>query len=234
MKAGREAQIAIIEDNLSLQEELVFFLESKGFAVWATHSAEVFWKRLHAAPVDIVLVDIGLPGEDGFSVLEYLRGLGPYGLVVMSARGAQADRARGLSLGADAYLVKPVNFADLAMTLVQLWQRLKQHKEQGGAVDSNTSETETWALRDLRLLSPQGRTLSLTEQETRLLETLMRYPNEVCDKTYLHEHLFGFHDEPDTHRIDVVLSRLRNKARKAQFPLPIRVVFGKGIVFLVD
>ncbi|MBC7204422.1 MAG: response regulator transcription factor, partial [Pusillimonas sp.] len=162
MKTAREARIAIVEDNLSLQEELVFFLESKGFAVWSTHSAEIFWKRLHATPVDIVLVDIGLPGEDGFSVLEYLRGLGPYGLVVMSARGAQADRARGLSLGADAYLVKPVNFADLAMTLAQLWQRLRKNNRQGAG---GNHESATWTLRDLRLVSPQGQVLSLTEQE---------------------------------------------------------------------
>lgn len=231
MKAGRQARIAIIEDNVGLQEELVFFLESKGFSVWAVPSAEAFWKRLHAAPVDIVLVDIGLPGEDGFSVLEYLRGLGAYGLVVMSARGAQADRARGLALGADAYLVKPVNFADLAVVLARLWQRLTQDSDHGAA---GNSDALAWALRDACLVAPQGQNLRLTEQETRLLETLMRYPNEVCDKAYLHEHLFGFHEEPDTHRIDVVLSRLRNKARKAQFPLPIRVVFGKGIVFLVD
>jgi len=229
---GRQARIAIIEDNLGLQEELAFFLESKGFSVWAVSSAEAFWKRLHAAPVDIVLVDIGLPGEDGFSVLDYLRGLGPYGLVVMSARGAQTDRARGLALGADAYLVKPVNFADLAIVLAQLWQRLAQRDEPGET--KKNAGSPAWGLHDSCLVAPQGQILSLTEQEGRLLETLMRYPNEVCDKTYLHEHLFGFHDEPDIHRIDVVLSRLRNKARKMQFPLPIRVVFGKGIVFLVD
>lgn len=81
-----------------------------------TRSAEAFWRQLHSHPVDIVLVDIGLPGEDGFSVLNYLHELGHYGLVVVSARGQQQDKLQALSLGADAYLIKPVNFAHLAET----------------------------------------------------------------------------------------------------------------------
>lgn len=228
----QQARIGIIEDNLVLQEELVFFLEAKGYSVWAQHSAEAFWRQLHAAPADMVLVDIGLPGEDGFSVLEYLRSLGRYGLIVMSARGAQEDRLRGLELGADAYLVKPVNFADLAAVLETLWQRFKRP----GLSPAQRPDVEQadWALHDNRLLGPEGEALRLTAQETRLVETLMRYPNEVCDKAQLHASLFGFHAEPDTHRVDVVLSRLRNKARNQRIHLPIRVVFGKGVVFLVD
>lgn len=88
--------------------------------MWGTRSAEAFWRQLHSHPVDIVLVDIGLPGEDGFSVLNYLHELGHYGLVVVSARGQQQDKLQALSLGADAYLIKPVNFAHLAETLTAL------------------------------------------------------------------------------------------------------------------
>lgn len=91
-----------------------------------TRSAEAFWRQLHSHPVDIVLVDIGLPGEDGFSVLNYLHELGHYGLVVVSARGQQQDKLQALSLGADAYLIKPVNFAHLAETLTALGARLRQ------------------------------------------------------------------------------------------------------------
>jgi len=126
MTRRSEVRIAILEDNLDLQEELTFFFEAKGYRVWGERSAEAFWKRLHATPVDIVLVDIGLPGEDGLSVLEYLRGLGPYGLIVMSARGSREDRLRGMEAGADVYLVKPVNFADLVLAIDQLWQRLRR------------------------------------------------------------------------------------------------------------
>lgn len=98
-------RLAIIEDNPDLLDELLAWLGYRGFEVWGTRSAEAFWRQLHSHPVDIVLIDIGLPGEDGFSVLSYLHELGHYGLVVVSARGQQQDKLQALSLGADAYLI---------------------------------------------------------------------------------------------------------------------------------
>ncbi len=227
-----EIRIAILEDNLDLQEELRFFLEAKGYSAWGQRSAEAFWRHLHANPVDVVLIDIGLPGENGFSVLEYLRELGSYGLIVMSARGSQQDRLRGMELGADAYLVKPVNFSDLVLTINQLWQRLQS--QSSDPKPFKPVAPARWVLQDKCLAGPDGHEMLLTSQEARLISVLMRYPSEVCNKEILHEHLFGFHDERDTHRVDVVLSRLRNKAQKQRMPLPIRVVFGKGVVFLAD
>lgn len=93
------AQVAIIEDNEDLREEMIFFLRARNHAVWGVSSAEQFWKELHRHPVDIVLVDIGLPGEDGFSVLDYLRTLGGFGLVVTTAGGAAGQTACAQSGG---------------------------------------------------------------------------------------------------------------------------------------
>ena len=84
-------RVAIIEDSADLLDELLAFLRFRGFDAWGVHSAEAFWRQLHRDPVDIVLVDIGLPGEDGFSVLDYLHELGEYGLIVMTARGHEQD-----------------------------------------------------------------------------------------------------------------------------------------------
>jgi DNA-binding response OmpR family regulator len=83
-------------------------------------SAEAFWRQLHRDPVDIVLIDIGLPGEDGFSVLDYLHEIGQFGLVVITARGHEQDRLQALNAGADLYLIKPVNFSDLAESIQAL------------------------------------------------------------------------------------------------------------------
>ena len=202
-------RLAIIEDNADLLDELLAWLGYRGFEVWGTRSAEAFWRQLHSHPVDIVLVDIGLPGEDGFSVLNYLHELGHYGLVVVSARGQQQDKLQALSLGADAYLIKPVNFAHLAETLTALG-----------------------ALQEDKLISPDARTLELTQQEYRLVELLMRNRNEVCSKLDLHACLFSHESEPDLHRIDVVVSRLRHKARQQGIHLPVRAIFGKGLAFI--
>ncbi|HDG7723846.1 TPA: response regulator transcription factor [Klebsiella quasipneumoniae] len=231
-------RLAIIEDNPDLLDELLAWLGYRGFEVWGTRSAEAFWRQLHSHPVDIVLIDIGLPGEDGFSVLSYLHELGHYGLVVVSARGQQQDKLQALSLGADAYLIKPVNFAHLAETLTALGARLQQDRpapqqpEKASAAPAPAPATGLWRLHEDKLISPDARTLELTQQEYRLVELLMRNRNEVCSKLDLHACLFAHESEPDLHRIDVVVSRLRHKARQQGIHLPVRAIFGKGLAFI--
>ncbi|HIB8678103.1 TPA: response regulator transcription factor [Klebsiella quasipneumoniae] len=233
-------RLAIIEDNPDLLDELLAWLGYRGFEVWGTRSAEAFWRQLHSHPVDIVLIDIGLPGEDGFSVLSYLHELGHYGLVVVSARGQQQDKLQALSLGADAYLIKPVNFAHLAETLTALGARLQQDRpapqqpEMASAAPAPAPAPATglWRLHEDKLISPDARTLELTQQEYRLVELLMRNRNEVCSKLDLHACLFAHESEPDLHRIDVVVSRLRHKTRQQGIHLPVRAIFGKGLAFI--
>ena len=233
-------RLAVIEDNADLLDELLAWLGYRGFEVWGTRSAEAFWRQLHSHPVDIVLIDIGLPGEDGFSVLSYLHELGHYGLVVVSARGQQQDKLQALSLGADAYLIKPVNFAHLAETLTALGARLQQDRpapqqpEMASAAPAPAPAPATglWRLHEDKLISPDARTLELTQQEYRLVELLMRNRNEVCSKLDLHACLFAHESEPDLHRIDVVVSRLRHKARQQGIHLPVRAIFGKGLAFI--
>lgn len=228
------AQVAIIEDNEDLREEMIFFLRARNHAVWGVSSAEQFWKELHRHPVDIVLVDIGLPGEDGFSVLDYLRTLGGFGLVVTTARGAQQDRLRALNLGADHYLVKPINFAALAELIEGLWRRIRMQKQQAQSSPAAPASDGRWTLSVDTLVDPAGRLLPLTPQELNLLEILTRNVGQICGKELLHDMLFGHEPEQDTHRIDVILSRLRTKARDRCIKLPIRSVFGKGLVFVQD
>jgi len=228
--AKTQIHIAIIEDNQDLREELIFFLQAQGHAVWGTDSAEHFWKQLHRAPADIVLVDIGLPGEDGFGVISFLHNLKRHGVIVITARGAQQDRLRGLNLGADFYLVKPVNFSELNQSVIQLWNRIQAESADSSLPSSTTSGS--WALHDRILRSPEGQELILSPKEVLLIEVLLRNRNSICSKELLHDCLFGHSAEPDTHRIDVVISRLRRKARQNHFHLPIRALFGKGLTFV--
>lgn len=227
-------RIAVVEDNEDLREELLFYLNHKRFPAWGTGSAESFWKLLHRHDVDIVLVDLGLPGEDGFSIVQFLNELGGYGTIVITARGDQQDRLRGLNLGADLFLVKPINFAQLTDALVQLNRRLKQ----GGAIESRDVEADRqgWSLSPSgeRLLGPGGRTLSLSRQESALLSILLTSTHQVFTRQALHDLMFEHASESDLHRIDVILSRLRQKARREDVLIPIRTIFGRGIVFAGD
>ncbi|VGO97524.1 Virulence transcriptional regulatory protein PhoP [Klebsiella quasipneumoniae subsp. similipneumoniae] len=156
--------------------------------------------------------------------------------MVVSARGQQQDKLQALSLGADAYLIKPVNFAHLAETLTALGARLQQDRpapqQPEMASAAPAPATGLWRLHEDKLISPDARTLELTQQEYRLVELLMRNRNEVCSKLDLHACLFAHESEPDLHRIDVVVSRLRHKARQQGIHLPVRAIFGKGLAFI--
>jgi len=226
--------IAIIEDNDDLREELTFFLQHRGHTVWGADSAESFWKRLHRNPADIVLVDLGLPGEDGFEVIEYLTGVGKFGVIIVTARGQQPDRIRGLNLGADLYLVKPVNFSELASAIQGLWQRIQHERDDTGIAHYSESACGQWRLLASRqcLTTPAGETMPLSPQEYELLRILGRSASEVFSKEALLDLMFKYDDNPDIHRIDVILSRLRKKARQHNISLPLRSIFGKGLVFV--
>lgn len=126
-------RVAIIEDSADLLDELLAFLRHRGFDARGVRNAEAFWRQLHRDPVDIVLIDIGLPGEDGFSVLDYLHEIGQFGPVVVTARGHEQDRLRALNAGADLYLIKPVNFSDLAESIQALGSRLRQQNRRNAS-----------------------------------------------------------------------------------------------------
>ncbi|MBU4613059.1 response regulator transcription factor [Achromobacter sp. GG226] len=227
-------RLAVLEDNQDLREELTFFLEARGYPVWGAASAESFWKILHAHPADIVLVDLGLPGEDGLSVLEYLRDLGRFGIIVITARGSQQDKLRGLDQGADLYLIKPVNFSQLAKDVDALWFRLRDTRL-SHANGQDPAAPRPWRLDSLNatLTSPAGDSLHLTPQELALVGILARQTGQTFPKRQVHDEMFGTADEAaDMHRVDVVLSRLRQKAAQHKMRLPIRTVFGRGLVFI--
>lgn len=234
---SKKPTIAIIEDNNDLQEELSFFLKAKSYECWGATSAEDFWRKLHLQKADIFLVDIGLPGEDGFSLISHLSKLGDFGLIIITARGGKKDYLNGLNLGADLYLIKPVNFVELNEKLEALWQRMQLDKKEVNLPFKEKSKNSNWVIdySACNLVNPKGENLLLTQQEKELLTLLLEQPNQILTRTYLNDILFKHHDySEDTHRVDVIISRLRKKSREKEFNLPLRSIFGKGLVFIVD
>ena len=234
MRSGKP-RLAIIEDCADLREECIFFLKGKGYRVWGAASAEKFWKELHVRPADIVLVDISLPGEDGFSVIEQMQEMGRYGTIVISARGERESHQRGLDLGADVYLVKPISFSHLVSSIDSLWHRMEGQRaaDPAPAREARISGGG-WVLVALEstLAAPSGNRIKLSRQEYELMSLLGKAPQEVVSKEALHYQMFHHEDESNGHRISVILSRLRKKAQNQNIKLPIRAVFGKGLAFV--
>lgn len=227
--------IAVIEDDEDLLANLLLSLRSKGYVAWGVGSAEAFYRERTVAPADIVLIDLGLPGEDGLSALRHLRRGSDLGIIVITARGGSDSRIAGLEAGADHYFVKPIDFRELLITVEVLWRRigLKQVSTSPRATD--IPKANTWILNraDSSLNLPDGRKLHLSQREYEYLACLMANPGTLFSKTALHQQLFPEQEEIDTHRVEVILSRLRQKAEtQLGLSLPIRTVFGKGIAFV--
>ena len=229
-----QLRVHVIEDDDDIREEAVFALGELGFAATGFADAPAFYRSFAVAPCDIAVVDIGLPGESGLSIVAHLRTVPSVGVVLVTARSALEDRVLGLREGADAYLVKPVNMLELAETLRAVGRRLQRPPIDNAAPPERPQQTSsTWTLLDggWVLGDPQGRRMTLTSTERLFLGCLIERRSRTVSRDELIVALGGDVFDFDQHRIDAMASRLRRKAEKLGMRLPVRSVRGTGYVF---
>lgn len=226
MSDGKPLEICVVEDEPDLREEVVEYLCESGFSARGFPASRELYASLLVRPCDIVVLDIGLPGEDGFVVAERLHEIGSMGIVMMTARGQTEDRVRGLLRGADVYLVKPVDLLELRAVLVSLARRLGRCD--GGGPPSALSPV-SWSV------SPDGWTFSdgtgsilLTAQERLFLQCLAASPGEAVSRERLVVAIGGDPYDYDYHGLESLVSRLRRKAVEQGVVLPLRTVRGAG------
>ncbi|MBS1191931.1 MAG: two component transcriptional regulator, winged helix family [Rhodocyclaceae bacterium] len=233
-------RIAIVEDEPDLRDNVLRFLGAKGYAAWGAESAESFYRQLAVSGADIVVLDIGLPGEDGLSVTSHLAGRGGIGIIILSARGALDDRLHGMERGADLYLVKPVDLRELVAGIDAVWRRL------GSAAGANVPAAPfappppqaepslQWRLNraNWSLVSPEGAVIPLTPKEYAFLSRLVEKCGQPVPKAHIVLAFGGEPDEFDFHRVEMLLSRLRRKGLEITgAQLPIKALPGFGLVF---
>jgi len=221
-------RIALLEDDLLLRDRiLVPKLERYGFETDPFGTAAELYAHLPQWNYDIVVLDIGLPDEDGFSVTRRLRTREPgLGIVMLTGRGETPDHIRGLTEGADAYLTKPVDIEVLAATLHSLARRLQSSATEPAASNTWRLDTNGWCL-----LSPNGQLIALTKTERRLVARLMEAPGQVVPREALIAALTSNVYDFDPHRIDSLVHRLRRKVgERCGESLPLVAVHGEGYV----
>lgn len=219
-------RIVLLEDDALLRERILLpGLANYGFLATGLETAAELEDHLQSHAADIVVLDVGLPDADGFAVARELRRRFPgIGIVMLTGRGDTPDRVRGLSLGADAYLAKPVEVELLAATLHSLARRVQgaPAQPQGWRLDANG-----WCL-----LSPEGDSIALTKTERRLLQPLVAAAGEVVGREALIGALTDNVHDFDPHRLDSLVHRLRRKvASTCGAQLPLQAVHGEGYVF---
>lgn len=222
---NRVPVIAVIEDVDALREFLTLAMTASGFQARGYASAEAFYRDAVARPADIVLIDLGLPGEDGLSAIRHLRQLKSLGIIVVTGRGTGDDRVAGMTAGADCYFVKPVERSELVRAVETLWQSRYGHQSK------RTGSGWQFDRVHLQLITPQGNSIKLTASEALLMDCLTETPGEVIEKAKLCTRLFPDEESVSFHRLEVLMSRLRQKIRRHEAVFPLRSIFGKGIAF---
>lgn len=221
--------IALLEDDPVLRDRILIpKLQRYGFAVDPFDTAAELYAKLTQRCYHIVVLDIGLPDEDGFSVSRRLRAALPeLGIVILTGRHEAPDHIRGLTEGADAYLTKPVDIEILAATLHSLSRRLQSGgTEQTALPGVWRLDTHGWCL-----LSPGGQLIALTKTERRLMARMMKTHGEVVSREELIAALTSNVYDFDPHRIDSMVHRLRRKVSdRSGETLPLLAVHGTGYV----
>ncbi len=229
-------RVLVVEDDDDLRDTLVRYLGGVGMFARGLATAEEVEAELARHDFDTVVCDVNLPGADGFTVLARLRAVSAMRIVMLTARGMAHDRLRGLGLGADYYLVKPVNLRELEMVLHNLRQRSQEaHVPRDPSADAAPGagaapwrfQAESWGL-----LAPDGQRVQLSSSEARLVRCLLERPGEVVDRTALLAAMGRPGLEAYERNLDVTVSRLRRKAEQAcGRRVPIAAVRGEGYSF---
>jgi len=222
-------KILIIDDDVQLSELIVEFLESFNYDIYSKHTPEEGLKFLESSGADLVILDIMLPGMDGFQVLRKIRENSAVPVVMLTARGEVTDRIVGLELGADDYLPKPFEPREL---LARIQSILRRSQSPGSMVDVIEFDFLTIdKLKQEVLLEGKIVHLSTTEYEALLL--FAENPGQVLDREELVENLRGITWQSYDRSVDVLVSRLRNKLGETPSNTRfIKTVHGVGYKFI--
>jgi two-component system OmpR family response regulator len=216
MMTGARRRILVIEDDPETAEQLVDFLETRGYATDLAADGNEGLRLAQSAPYAVIVIDRMLPGIDGIAVIRRLREAGTVTpALIVSALGEVDDRVRGLRAGGDDYLVKPFAFVELLARVEALARRsatvVKETVLRVGDLELDLVS---------RTVNRGGRAVELLPREFQVLEYLVRNEGQVVPRTMLLEQVWDLHFDPSTNIIDVYVGRVRRKIDGQQaYPL---------------
>jgi DNA-binding response OmpR family regulator len=220
-------RILLIEDDRALADALTAALCPRGLSVDLARSADEADAYLQQADYAAILLDLGLPDEDGLALLHRMRGRGDTRpVLILTARGTIDARIRGLNEGADDYLVKPFDVDELHARLLAVLRR------QGGYLGRSLTCGRLTLDLEIRVAHVEGATIALSVRETELLELLLRRAGNVVPKRIAEDHLFGLGGDLGSNAVEVYVHRLRKKLDEAASGTLIETVRGVGYIIV--
>jgi DNA-binding response OmpR family regulator len=232
MQAPREFSILLVEDDLRLAELVSRYLESQGLHLSSVSRGDEVVELVRRDNPDLVILDIGLPGEDGFTICRRLRPAYTNPILILTARDNDIDHVLGLELGADDYVIKPVEPRVLLARVRALLRRNRAAPtatsptlQFGGLLINASSHT----------VKLDGRSIALSRNEFDLLVHLASHPGEIQSREMLFRQLYRRDYDGVDRMLDIRISRLRKKlSDDADDPQRIKTIWGRGYLFVPD
>lgn len=241
-------RVVLIEDDTDLRDSLADLIGLAGFEVLTGKSALEFYQILASQPFEIAILDVGLPDQDGFSIVEHLKANHHrHGIIMLTARDGTEDRIQGFRRGADLYFTKPADGRELVAAITSLALRLRATDPHPAAAETAPPaalsageatgpepgtadwrlDPQQWALR-----APSGLSVSLTAQEMRLLGCFLTAPDGIATRSALLGSIGKNPVETEDRSLDAAIRRLRRKVEQAiGQDLPLKTVPTKGYQF---
>jgi len=205
--------IYIVEDDAEVREMETYALKSSGFEVMAFDCGKALDEQVKVGLPDLFILDIMLPGEDGLSILKRLRSqenTRDIPVIMLTAKGTELDKVKGLDLGADDYMAKPFGILELISRVRAVLRRSTQTKSEETEIPSLTMGTVV--MDDQRhVVTANGNTVELTFKEYELLKLLMSRPGTVYSRQQILEKIWGIDFDMDTRTVDMHVKTLRQK-----------------------
>ncbi len=231
-----DAKILVVDDEKVTRECLRSYFEEEGYSVFSAETAEQAEGILRSEPIDVVLLDIRLPGKDGLTLTRELRVHSEVGIILVTGRQDEVDRLIGLECGADEYVTKPFNPREILARTKNLVRRVRHcnDRKPTDALPHRFKQFERWTLNmDRRQLIDEARqTTTLTEGEFQLLNCLINRAGQVMTREQILEQIRNREWVPSDRTVDVLIGRLRRKlADDPASPKLILTVHGAGYLF---
>lgn len=228
--------ILIVDDDPEIRRLLVDYLARNGFTALPARDGREMWQTLERHLIDLIVLDLMLPGSDGLTLCRDLRSrtaTAAMPVMMLTARGEETDRIVGIEMGADDYLVKPFNPRELLARIKTILRRTRALPPNLRPESARYLHFSNWCLDTATraLTAPDGVITPLSGGEFRLLRTLLDHPNRVLSRDQLCEMIHGREAEAYDRAIDVQVSRLRQRLRDdSREPMLIKTVRGEGYV----
>lgn len=226
------ATLLVVDDDPEIRELTQAYLSQQGFTVACVDSGEAMDRHLSDHAVDLVILDLMLPGEHGLSIARRLKNAGNVPVIIVSAQGDEVDRIVGLEVGADDYIAKPFNPRELLARVRAVLRRARQDRESVAAGDNEIRFGPFMLDLAGHSLLKDGVPVPLTSGEFDLLTILAENPNKVLNRDRILDLLTGAERSPFDRSIDVRVTRLRSKIEPdPSKPVYIKTIWGKGYMF---